>query len=105
MGPVCRADNSAVLVLPNVKVRIEVQHSISMTCEGKLWGRGGVGGSWESIEDQAADWTTAESCTDSQERNNIFVFSKMFIPALGHSQLPVQWLLGALSLVHLATRL
>ena len=29
MRPVCTADNSAVLVVPNVSVRMEAQHSVS----------------------------------------------------------------------------
>ena len=38
MRPARRADNSAVLVVPNVKVRMEARHSIPPLClDDLLW--------------------------------------------------------------------
>jgi hypothetical protein len=43
------------------------------------------------------DWTFEESCFDSRERKEIYLFSKSSWPALGSTQPPVQWVPAPLS--------
>jgi hypothetical protein len=80
------AENKSPITLPDSKFRVRFNCSTTV-----FRSRG------SSVWCLATDWTTGLSSFDPRQRQEIFPLTSVSRWALGHTQPPVQWVLGVLS--------